>query len=266
MLIRFHFERVFGDAVGRTPMDYLRLRRLQRAALRVRYEARTSLLQLAQECGFASNASFSRSFRQYFGFSPSDWRHGAWHDYMQDNQKHIDARLASQQSPDALAFYDFWRDVMARRSFVGDRITLRRMPAAHMWFVRQFGLWGFDSYASSVRLAESYQRAGLIGENPTWCSLWPEDNGITRPDDLIGDIGLLADGPPPQGLLARSIPGGLYAVLETVNEPFLTQWLHEDWLDRQTTWTADMTRPYVYHWRDTPHGEWLRAMLPVRPA
>lgn len=261
----FHFERVFGDAVGTTPMDYVRQRRLQRVALRVRYESKTSLLQLAHECGFASNASFSRSFRQQFGFSPSDWRRGAWRDYLQQNLQHMRELEAADPSPEMKEYVDYWAGLRSLHWDVGSRVQVRRLAPCGMWYQRFFGQWGPSLNRQVEAMMNACLHSGIAGDNFWACGLCQEDSGIVRPENGVFDVGLLAEGPPPPGLLARQVPGGVYAVLETCNEPVTTQWLHEDWLERQSVWTADLCRPYISQWRCSAEGVRVRLFLPIRP-
>ncbi|MBJ7536363.1 AraC family transcriptional regulator [Marinomonas transparens] len=70
---RWQFQRVFGDATGLTVAQYVRELRLSKAAeLLLQNESRH--LDIALECGFESEISFSRAFRQMFQCSPREYR------------------------------------------------------------------------------------------------------------------------------------------------------------------------------------------------
>lgn len=66
----------FSHALGTTPMRYLARWRLQLAAHRLRTTGR-SLAEIASECGYGSEAAFSRAFRREAGDWPGAWRAGA---------------------------------------------------------------------------------------------------------------------------------------------------------------------------------------------
>jgi AraC-like DNA-binding protein len=68
-----HLCRVFKAATGHSPVETVRLARLDRAAQLL---ARTnfSIGEIARLCGFASQFHFSRSFRAAYGFPPSEAR------------------------------------------------------------------------------------------------------------------------------------------------------------------------------------------------
>ncbi len=71
-----HFTRVFTRAVGRSPMQFVIARRLDRACdLLVRADA--SISAIALDTGFGSHARFSEAFRRRFGTTPSLYRYGA---------------------------------------------------------------------------------------------------------------------------------------------------------------------------------------------
>ena len=69
----FHAHRTLRVALGETPKQFtLRLRIDHAAAALV--SSRTSILDIALECGFESHEAFCRAFRRRFGLSPSAYR------------------------------------------------------------------------------------------------------------------------------------------------------------------------------------------------
>jgi AraC family transcriptional regulator len=76
-LSAYHFARQFSARYGFPPMAYVRARRLEVAAERLRNMPRASLIDLALECGFDSQEGFTRAFVKAFGVSPGRYRAGA---------------------------------------------------------------------------------------------------------------------------------------------------------------------------------------------
>ncbi|HWC22720.1 MAG TPA: helix-turn-helix domain-containing protein [Flexivirga sp.] len=70
---RFHFERIVTAIAGETPTAFRRRILLERAAYRMIRTDRT-LLDVAQEADFTSNAAFTRAFERAYGLPPSRWR------------------------------------------------------------------------------------------------------------------------------------------------------------------------------------------------
>ncbi len=68
----FHFARAFKGATGTTPGRYLTYRRIERAkTLIARREAH--LAEIADECGFSSQAHLIRRFKQFVGTTPGEY-------------------------------------------------------------------------------------------------------------------------------------------------------------------------------------------------
>jgi AraC-like DNA-binding protein len=76
---QFHFCRVFRDATGKSPHQYILAARIQAACRmlwgigRASPEAR-SILDIALTCGFGSSSHFSTQFKRHMGQSPLQWR------------------------------------------------------------------------------------------------------------------------------------------------------------------------------------------------
>ena len=72
-LSKFHFHRLFREATGETPKEYVDRLRLEWAALQLRMR-RVTVLELALECGYRSHEAFTRAFRARYAMSPRDYR------------------------------------------------------------------------------------------------------------------------------------------------------------------------------------------------
>jgi AraC-like DNA-binding protein len=67
------FARQFRALTGQSPHEWLVRERLALARERLLVD-NVSLTEVAQTCGFADSAHFSKSFRQWHAVSPSEWR------------------------------------------------------------------------------------------------------------------------------------------------------------------------------------------------
>jgi len=68
-----HFIRSFGTVFGETPHRYLQRRRVERAMFLLRC-TETSVTDICWEVGFSSLGTFSRTFRDIVGVSPTSYR------------------------------------------------------------------------------------------------------------------------------------------------------------------------------------------------
>ena len=69
----FHFARAFKGATGSAPHRYLTYRRIERAKTLIG-EGELPLADVADECGFSSQAHFTRRFKQFVGTTPGEYR------------------------------------------------------------------------------------------------------------------------------------------------------------------------------------------------
>ena len=68
-----HFIRTFKATFGETPHRYLQRRRIERAMYLLRTTART-VTEICMEVGFSSLGTFSRTFTDIVGETPSQFR------------------------------------------------------------------------------------------------------------------------------------------------------------------------------------------------
>jgi AraC family transcriptional regulator len=72
-LSKSHFSRAFKRSLGFSPMEYVIVRRVERAKAMIR-GTREPLAEVALACGFADQAHLNRRFRDIVGISPGRWR------------------------------------------------------------------------------------------------------------------------------------------------------------------------------------------------
>jgi AraC-like DNA-binding protein len=68
-----HFIRTFRATFGETPHRYLQRRRVERAMFLLR-ESHGSVTEICLDVGFVSLGTFSRTFREIVGESPTEYR------------------------------------------------------------------------------------------------------------------------------------------------------------------------------------------------
>jgi AraC family transcriptional regulator len=72
-LSKFHFHRLFKQAVGEAPSHHLLKLRMQEAKRLLR-ETKRSVVDVALDVGYTNPSHFARFFRRETGLSPSDYR------------------------------------------------------------------------------------------------------------------------------------------------------------------------------------------------
>ena len=87
----YHFHRIFRAMLGVPVGEYIRRRRLTRAGQRL-LETRLRILDVALECQFESQESFTRAFKQLYGVAPGEFR----------RRKHLVMPCVAPRSPEQL--------------------------------------------------------------------------------------------------------------------------------------------------------------------
>jgi AraC family transcriptional regulator len=69
----FHFSRIFKQATGMSPLQYVTRERITRAQQLIRETSR-SLIEVALEVGYTSPSHFAKIFRRMTGVTPTEFR------------------------------------------------------------------------------------------------------------------------------------------------------------------------------------------------
>jgi len=220
-----HFHRLFQQITGESVNHYIRRTRLEQAANQLMFDDRSSVLEVAQKCGFHSLSSFSRVFKETFGCSPGRWRSS-------DAQGKL-----SLGDPDIAAGY---RRVAERAL---PSVTLQTLAPQPVAYVRHRGYDRSITLAWQTLLAwaeqegrSSARQLGLHHSNPAWVEL----SQCRYVACLAIDKALLRRGV----VSSMTIPGGLHAVFALDGcygellpwlSKILEQWLPQSGLKMRTT-------------------------------
>ena len=149
----FHFHRLFHRWSGETLNEFVRRRRLEMAAGRLRHCPEEKITAISLSCGFSSPEGFARAFRERFGMTPSCWRNGGW---------------AAGRAP---------ADDRGLRHV--PRITVTREPPLDVLYMRDRGDFGLAP-ALWERFMGAVHAMGLAGQPLLFMGL--DDPSIAGPD------------------------------------------------------------------------------------
>lgn len=221
----YHFHRLFAAWMGETLGDYLRRRRLERAALLLRADPALPVLNAALEVGFGSGEAFTRAFKSHFGHAPSAWRRLRKSDQGCSNPDQAPGTL---HPDDEGVFPTFSQEPSMK-------VEVKELPPARIATLRYTGPYGAPigefwaqrvvPWARSMRLKAGW-RYGIGYDDP---SITPPsecryDAGIDVPDDFVasGEARI------------QQLPGGLYAVARFHGSAIEIErawpWMLREWL------------------------------------
>ena len=78
---KFHFHKLFKEIMEKNIYETIKSIRLQKASNLLLTNKYSTITQIASMCGYSSQTSFIRSFKQRFHQTPKQWRNGGYKDY-----------------------------------------------------------------------------------------------------------------------------------------------------------------------------------------
>lgn len=70
----FYFQKLFKRLVGKTAIEYIKFRRLSKAAEEIKINKKENILDICLKYGFNNAENFSRCFKDAYGITPSQYR------------------------------------------------------------------------------------------------------------------------------------------------------------------------------------------------
>jgi AraC family transcriptional regulator len=201
----YHFHRIYRGLLGETVNETVRRFRLQRAAVDL-LDRELSIERTARRAGYASQAAFTRAFRDEYGVPPAHYR-------------------------------DIWREPQIPDEGDGAiyQVQFEDRPGLRVAMIEQRGDYQLTSKAFE-RLMIVAATTGLFGPNTRTLGIFQDDPEsvpqtelrsaacITVPDGWAAS-GELTEGHIEGGRYARIVHTGPYNELKTAYD-----WLYQTWL------------------------------------
>ena len=196
----FHFHRLFRALSGENLGDYIRRRRLELSAVRLRSQLRVPVLDVALGVGFGSAEAFARAFRARFGCSPTEWR----------KSKHDQVARKAGQAPR----FAKRKTAGSQRKEPAMKVRLIDREPVHVAYLRHTGPYGAPIGKFWMQTVAPWMATNnLMGRDRFGISL--DDPSVTKPALCRYDA--CVESPEGETLTGdpqrKVIPGGKYAAL-----------------------------------------------------
>lgn len=238
----FHFHRLFHALQGEPLGDYVRRRRLELAAVRLRSQAGVPVLSIALAVGFGSAEAFSRAFRTRFRVSPTAWR---------NSKRGQMTRKADQERRAKHAKNGVSRKQEAAMQARSLKVRLINRDPVPVAYLRHIGPYGPEIGRFWMKKVAPWMEANnFFGRDRFGISL--DDPLVTKPEQCRYDACVASsEGEIIAGDAQRKvIPGGRYASLafEGTGAEIGTAWdaLLRDWLPHSGLQLD--SRPFFEHY------------------
>ncbi|WP_171628396.1 AraC family transcriptional regulator [Paenibacillus plantarum] len=273
-----YFHRIFKNIVQETLYDYIRRVRINMAARRLIFDD-SSVTHIAEECGFNSLASFSRTFKQLRGISPSKYR-----ERYRMSSRTVDSfaverfrhRMTEPGSKDSVRGLE---DVIAWARVKVQETTITHIPDVQVIYYRHQGAFLDQLNISMANLFSTLYREaarhGYVSRSSKMIALSYDDPHITAHDKCRFEVCMTIEGKLrklPQHVESKIIPGGKYVLLSIAQIPTISSFLWElvvqEWLPH-SGYYWDLGRPtmeiYVHSPKQDPYNRQVFDLyIPVR--
>lgn len=250
---KFHFHRIFKEQMGSNIYETIKSIRLQKASNLLITNQYSTITEVASMCGYSSQTSFIRVFKERFKMTPKTWRKGGYKTYS-------DEILSSSKTAS-----------VSKADYAQLEPNIVKVDAVTAYYIRHKGYsakikqtWQKMMawvYTNDIR---EYEQIGIYHDNPI----------ITPLEECF----YIAAIKPTEGkklentsLSSFVIPSGIYATFDVEGEYGdilkLIQWAYHEWLPVsgfETTTAPSYTVFFKNHFLEEDKRFKVRYFLPVR--
>lgn len=271
----FHFHRIFTFLIGETPIDYIQRLRVEKAAWKLREYEPQSVTEIAYCCGFGSVSLFSRTFKKYFGMTPSQFSKEEKPVYSQAGKLYSKngQMLSKNLKSNVISEGDLCIVKSNQFYFMKTNINVKEMPEMRAIYVRHIGPFNQIGQAYEKIFKWAAPR-GLFTPNVSKsATITHDDPSVTELDKvrqsacIIVEEDVKVDGE----IGKLTIPGGKYVVgnFELGFDEFEKAWNTMcNWFTESGYQQGDGCTYELYHNDYTTHPQKKHIVdicIPVKP-
>lgn len=173
----FHFHRIFKAITNETLNSYITRKRIEKSASILLHQKNVSITELSLQYGFNSNSSFTRTFKKFYGISPSEFR--------KSKPKYSKIRqVESKNGQEKSNFEEYICNINNLINWIkmNAKIEIKEMPKLELAFITQIGHIGLENaYAKLIQWAAP---KGLLTEDSKMATIYHDSYKITEPEKV----------------------------------------------------------------------------------
>lgn len=251
----FHFHRIFRGIIGETLQEYINRNRMEKSAMLLSHHKNKSLEEVFLEVGFKSNSTFSKSFKKYFGISPTDFRKKSPEYFSKILQ--MNSNIGQKE----VIFQQYLYNINQMKNFMetNAKIEVKELPEMHLASVLSVGVQNIDN-AYNKLISWGISKNLFPRENVKMISVYHDSFKVTAPDKVRIHACMLLDEPIktdgeifpeilPKG---RHIVGSYFITLDEFEKAWnaLFLWMNENGYQFRRTFPFE-----IYHNNFKEHPE-----------
>lgn len=264
----FHFHRIFYAFTGETINDFVKRKRVEKAASLLISNPDDSISNVAYYCGFNSVSVFCRNFKSHFGKSAQEFRKI----YFNQNSKNSQSESKNGQFP--LNGHNYVYNVESLRKIImNKKIEIKEMPALNLVYCRHMGDFSKIGEAYGKLMQWAGPRGLLSNPNLKTVTVYHDDPNVTELKNVRQSACItVEDSVKTEGEFGSlTIPAGKFVVgsFEIDATQFTESWNSVCvWLSESGYQPDDRNSYELYHNNHEEHPEKkfiLDICIPVKP-
>lgn len=252
---KFHFHRIFKSVTGTTINEFIKNAKIERALFFLMNNPSKTISEIANDCGFLSISSFSRSFREVKQVTPTEWRKLYKNSNIGITDSNIGKMPLTIEDYLALKLNNLKNNEMSE--IVKFDFEIKKTEAFNVIYIRNLSIQNHDSETFSMMFEQLFSWASprnlvnfpetkaltVYRSNPNLSGMVQADVCLSVPDKIVGE-----------GLIGNTIiSGGLYAVFHKeapMSECFKTwNYIYEVWFE-ENGYQPDSRNFFLSHLND----------------
>lgn len=249
----FHFHRVFKFITGETLNEFITRQRIEKSALDLLHN-NFSTTEIAHKVGFSDISSFSRTFKKYYGVSPTEF-------IKQNPYRH--SKIRQLESKKGQEYPDYEKYICVINNLknwikMNAKIEIREIPKMDLAYVSSIGPQNLEnSYGKLIQWAAP---KGLMNEKTKMVTIYHDSYKVTEANKVRMSASILLDKPiKPEGEIGlTSIEAGKFIIgsFEIGLSEFEKSWTGLFlWMNENGYKKADREPFEIYHNNFNEHPE-----------
>ncbi|QBN19033.1 AraC family transcriptional regulator [Flavobacterium nackdongense] len=182
----FHLHRIFKAITNETLNAYITRKRIEKTASTLLHQKTVSITELSLQYGFNSNSSFTRTFKKFYGLSPSEFKKS------KPKLSKI-SQVESKNGQENGLFEEYICNSINLINWIkmNAKVEIKEMPKLDLAYITHIGHIGLENaYAKLVQWAIP---KGLLKEDSKMATIYYDSYKITEPDKVRRSACLILD-------------------------------------------------------------------------
>ncbi len=272
---KFHFHRIFSGMVGETLYEYIRRKRLERAAGLLSEQPDIPVADVAVACGYSSQSVFNRAFRDFFGMNPTRFRKHGYREHSKNRKRDSkeDQIHSNRDQIETDESGELRRVSLTQLNPLIMKVEIKDLQEMNVAYVRHVGSYNQIGQAFGKLMRWAGPRGLFARPGTQLLCVYHDSPDITEEEKLRSSVCItIPEDMPVKGEIGKmKVAGGKYALcrFEISTDQFSQAWKESmsEWLP-SSGYICDDRLPFeLYHNDAREHPEKkhiLDICIPVR--